>query len=171
MSFTELNGNSHPKLPRYKCHKVVEAFKIASIEYAGKPTNDTNIFVIKGENCSVTVEYAYMHKHQPKDGGYYVRYEDGYESYSPAAAFESGYRPVPESHIDRVKEECRELSEKVEKLSSFIDTSQYLALPDRDQALLSEQLLYMEEYQRVLEERLSLYGQSAKKSGVRECAQ
>jgi hypothetical protein len=27
----------------------------------------------------------------PQIGGYYVLYEDGYESFSPADAFESGY--------------------------------------------------------------------------------
>ena len=33
----------------------------------------------------------YMHKHKPEVGGYYVVYEDGYKSFSPAGAFESGY--------------------------------------------------------------------------------
>ena len=27
-------------------------------------------------------------------GGYYVVYEDGYKSFSPAGAFESGYTPL-----------------------------------------------------------------------------
>jgi hypothetical protein len=33
----------------------------------------------------------YMHKHKPVVGGYFVIYEDGYQSFSPAKAFEDGY--------------------------------------------------------------------------------
>ena len=32
-----------------------------------------------------------MDRHKPKAGGYYVVYDDGYKSYSPAKAFEEGY--------------------------------------------------------------------------------
>ena len=37
---------------------------------------------------------AYLDKHEPQAGGYYVRYADGYESWSPAEAFENGYMPI-----------------------------------------------------------------------------
>ncbi|WP_244589494.1 Rha family transcriptional regulator [Escherichia coli] len=37
------------------------------------------------------VSAEYICKHRPMSGGYYVVYEDGYESYSPAEVFESGY--------------------------------------------------------------------------------
>jgi hypothetical protein len=37
------------------------------------------------------VTAAYVRKHGPEVGGYYVVYEDGYKSYSPAEAFEGGY--------------------------------------------------------------------------------
>lgn len=37
------------------------------------------------------VGLSYVRKHNPKVGGYWVQYEDGYESFSPAEAFESGY--------------------------------------------------------------------------------
>lgn len=33
----------------------------------------------------------YIKKHKPQAGGYYVVYEDGYKSWSPAEPFESGY--------------------------------------------------------------------------------
>lgn len=33
----------------------------------------------------------YFLKHKPEAGGYYVQYQDGYTSYSPAQAFEEGY--------------------------------------------------------------------------------
>lgn len=42
--------------------------------------------------CPVfAVTRAYLMKHDPKPGGYYVLYGDGYDSYSPAQAFEEGY--------------------------------------------------------------------------------
>jgi hypothetical protein len=37
------------------------------------------------------VSRSYVVKHNPKVGGYYVVYKDGYESFSPADAFEDGY--------------------------------------------------------------------------------
>ena len=33
----------------------------------------------------------WLDKHNPEVGGYYVVYEDGYKSFSPAKAFEEGY--------------------------------------------------------------------------------
>jgi hypothetical protein len=33
----------------------------------------------------------YMAKHKPEVGGYFVQYDDGYTSFSPAKAFEDGY--------------------------------------------------------------------------------
>lgn len=76
-----------PPLPRYRCHKVVEAALI------GKITLGPTILHLETGQTGATVKVSveYLRKHQPEVGGYYVRYEDGYESYSPAAAFEAGY--------------------------------------------------------------------------------
>jgi hypothetical protein len=41
-----------------------------------------------------SVSRAFVFKHNPQPGGYYVVYEDGYESYSPAKAFEEGYTKI-----------------------------------------------------------------------------
>lgn len=43
---------------------------------------------------SVAVDMAWIEKHKPVIGGYYVRYADGYESFSPADAFEAGYTAI-----------------------------------------------------------------------------
>lgn len=40
------------------------------------------------------VSREYMMKHNPQPGGYYVVYDDGYKSYSPAKAFEEGYTKI-----------------------------------------------------------------------------
>ncbi len=39
----------------------------------------------------IPVSDEYFRKHNPTAGGYYVVYEDGYKSFSPAKAFEEGY--------------------------------------------------------------------------------
>lgn len=48
----------------------------------------------EGGYAPFTVDAAYVRKHQPQVGGYYVVYEDGYKSFSPAAAFEGGYTRI-----------------------------------------------------------------------------
>lgn len=40
------------------------------------------------------VDFEYMRKHKPQVGGYFVQYEDGYKSFSPAEPFESGYTRI-----------------------------------------------------------------------------
>ena len=42
----------------------------------------------------VLFDHAYVSKHQPKVGGYYVVYEGGYKSWSPPDAFEGGYTKI-----------------------------------------------------------------------------
>ncbi len=79
-----------PKLPMYACHKKVEALKIHSID----KSDADRVIISPDDGCPghpVVVSTAYMAKHSPQPGGYYVRYADGYESYSPAKAFEEGY--------------------------------------------------------------------------------
>ena len=53
-------------------------------------------FMVKGTQTLIVPLDGFVQKHNPQSGGYYVRYEDGYESYSPAEAFESGYTPIEE---------------------------------------------------------------------------
>lgn len=36
----------------------------------------------------------YIRKHKPEAGGYFIQYEDGYKSFSPAEPFESGYTRI-----------------------------------------------------------------------------
>ena len=75
-------------LPRYKCHKTVTAFQIASAE----ALSNGRVQLVGGDTAhSIIVDSAYVDKHHPRVGGYYVRYHDGYESWSPAKAFEAGY--------------------------------------------------------------------------------
>ncbi len=79
------------RLPLYKCHKEVRALKIAGYHFDG---DGPVILPDDPRFPPFRVSLAYMQKHQPKAGGYYVLYADGYESFSPAKAFEDGYTLV-----------------------------------------------------------------------------
>lgn len=82
------------ELPRYQCHKEVWALKIKHI------IQNPRGFELHFENeryCPVEVSRDWLLKHEPDVGGYFVVYEDGYRSYSPAAAFEAGYTLIDSS--------------------------------------------------------------------------
>lgn len=83
--------NTSREMPKYVCHKKVWALKIAEITATG-----SSITIIPADEGygPFVVDGAYMAKHKPEVGGYYVVYEDGYKSFSPAVAFESGYAPL-----------------------------------------------------------------------------
>ncbi len=78
------------EMPRYKCTKEVHALKIQSVDV--NPDNGVTIIMPEDEGyASFAVSEEYAKKHNPKAGGYYVVYEDGYNSWSPKEAFENGY--------------------------------------------------------------------------------
>lgn len=86
-------------IPKYQSHKVVEAFKIKDVVYdrdlaakSGRESDGGAVLVPEDPSIpGVKVDYLYLKKHKAKAGGYFVRYQDGYESWSPAGAFEKGY--------------------------------------------------------------------------------
>lgn len=81
----------------YQCHKRVQAFCIGAIEPFDQDGDKGYHLVPDDENVlGWAVRQAYMDKHKPEVGGYFVLYQDGYESFSPAAAFEQGYALVTE---------------------------------------------------------------------------
>jgi len=75
-------------LPQWKCHKVVRAAKIASIT---PTTYDMHAVGFEGDLSPIQVTTEWIVNKRAEVGGYYVVYEDGYASYSPAKAFEEGY--------------------------------------------------------------------------------
>lgn len=93
---------AHAQMPKYKCHKKVWALKIAKVVPSSKAGKDylkphTGTLIPEDNRYGpIEVSEEYMTKHAPKAGGYYVVYEDGYKSFSPALAFESGYALVQE---------------------------------------------------------------------------
>lgn len=102
-------------MPRYQCHKKVWALKIGSIEIIrptiadleailGAPDGEDPTQALNMVGAIITpadhafgnfgVTKSYIDKHDPQPGGYFVQYEDGYMSYSPAKAFEEGYTRI-----------------------------------------------------------------------------
>lgn len=90
------------EMPRYKSHKEVWALKIGAIAFDYDKAHAENRETDGSAMLTPTdpgyapfrVDAAYLRKHDPQVGGYYVVYTDGYKSYSPAAAFENGYTPI-----------------------------------------------------------------------------
>lgn len=80
------------ELPQYRSHKTVRALKIQSII----PVMDGSATIIPEDDRfpPFSVDAEYVKKREPKAGGYYVVYQDGYKSWSPAEAFEEGYTLV-----------------------------------------------------------------------------
>lgn len=97
----QLQNVGHP-LPRYKSHKTVAALKIAKVH---KDAHD-QVWLTPAEGQgrpygAFRVSHDYLLRHKPEAGGYYVLYADGYESWSPAKAFDDGYTLIteePEQH-------------------------------------------------------------------------
>lgn len=92
------------QLPLYQCHKKVRAAKISQLEILATgwrhqapdavPEHVAALHLVSPSGASlgsIKVSAGFMEKHQPQEGGYYVVYEDGYPSYSPAKPMEEGY--------------------------------------------------------------------------------
>lgn len=77
--------------PRYQCHKQVGALKIKTV--IDNPRGVELHFKDEGI-IPIQMVHPWGEKHKPIAGGYLVAYDDGYLSYSPADAFESGYTPI-----------------------------------------------------------------------------
>lgn len=60
-------------------------------------------------------------ENEKSKAGYHVRYQDGYESWSPAEPFEKAYK-CADSFLDRLHIEMRDLYEKMDKFAPFIES-------------------------------------------------
>jgi hypothetical protein len=87
---TTMDGAS-AEMPRYRSHKTVHALRIREISEARSADGAAIITPDDPGYAPFEVSGEYMRKHEPKAGGYYVVYDDGYKSWSPAEAFQGGY--------------------------------------------------------------------------------
>lgn len=86
--------------------------------------------------------------------GYYVKYDNGYESWSPADVFEKSYR-VADTFLDRLRIERDDLSLRYNKAQDFYYSPKFKELlwPDEQQAF-ETQLDLMRKYLAVLDARI-----------------
>src|SRR3990167_10214609 len=95
---TDPRSHLMDQLPQYESDKVVGALKMRAvlIKAGLGPGEDKGEYVLTFDDpgyeaAAYVVSADYVRKHNPQAGGYYVVYEDGYQSWSPAEAFEGGY--------------------------------------------------------------------------------
>ena len=86
--------------------------------------------------------------------GFFIKYQDGYESWSPAESFCKTYK-FANTPLDRMIIEREELSNKIDKLEKFICSEKFNSLNDKQRILLNMQLHSMIEYSLILKERIS----------------
>lgn len=95
-------------------------------------------------------------ENEKSNAGYHVRYQDGYESWSPAEPFDKAYKRA-DTFLDRLYIERTELHDKLTKLRSFIESPKFLetVTDEYQRKLLSKQEGIMQGYLDVLDERMS----------------
>ena len=85
--------------------------------------------------------------------GFYVRYQDGYESWSPAETFNKAYK-LADTPLDRLIIEHQELRDKINKLKEIMCRKEFCDFDYKQRILLNMQLRSMIEYSFILEERI-----------------
>lgn len=143
-------------LPQYQSHKKVWALKITQVDYLGTDTttDESLIVMVHFDAPFAPKRFNLRGKPTPEAGWYWITYPDGYISFSPAAAFEEGYTPVPKDHKERVLAEKRELDEKIGKLKTFFGNSIYAGINHDEQDRINEQLAAMHRYSEILADRI-----------------
>lgn len=89
------------------------------------------------------------------DDGYHVRYEDGYESWSPKDVFEKAYK-ITETPVDRMQIEASEVNDRYVNLAAFIDSGKMDEVVNDmyNKCLLEMQCCTMFDYIRILDTRI-----------------
>lgn len=99
-------------MKRYTSIKEVDADQIVAVSAFNYASRKYTLRL--KESPSVEVSDLWFNKHSDNKktnlvGGYFIRYADGYESWSPLEAFEAGYREiVPEQGKEALKVDNQE---------------------------------------------------------------
>ncbi|WP_262894171.1 DUF2829 domain-containing protein [Bacteroides ovatus] len=96
-----------------------------------------------------------IEKHEETEQGYRVKYEDGYESWSPAKPFEKSYK-CADTFLDRLHIEMKDLYDRLDKLVVFIDSGKMdeVVTDNYQKFLLRLQQVVMGNYVKTLECRI-----------------
>lgn len=89
---------SERRIPRYQSHKKVGALQIAEVD--GCRVSFEPVYSVTDDESlqpePIVVDPSMFARFTPGKGDWFVVYEDGFESFSPAKAFEEGYTPQGE---------------------------------------------------------------------------
>ena len=100
--------------------------------------------------------------------GYYVKYDNGYESWSPADVFEKAYK-LADTFLDRLRIERDELVVRTHKAEEFTMSSRCNELlTDREKKYLYTQIDLMRNYIEVLNIRIDLAITKRNEGTIRE---
>lgn len=143
------------EMPRYQSHKVVHALKIGEIkkDIVHPPTGMKQIITLApadSEYPPFEIPDVICARYFPVPGDYYVVYDDGYASISPAKAFEEGYtrladpptiseagllilRPISEASIEQtiVDKGLKAPRLRPQDIDAVIVSETYTTLPSR----------------------------------------
>jgi hypothetical protein len=129
-------------LPAYQSHKVVRAVKIKEIT----PAPGGGAIITPDLRSRFKVSHLYVGKHKPTVGGYFVQYKDGYQSSSPAEAFENGYAKVKGGKADNSKDKLEKANDDLkaanlkikeyEKLVKDIPTAKQIEIDENNRKLV-----------------------------------
>ena len=88
-------------MPKFQCVKTVEAERIQRVRITRNEADDITQITIWPEHSAkeLVLTRAMWQRYMPKQGDYLVTYDDGYQSISPAAAFEPGYAQLDDDGI------------------------------------------------------------------------
>jgi hypothetical protein len=90
------------EMPRYRSHKQVWALEIATV-------NGHKLTFRDAGYAAIMCDAPMFSRYTPVAGDFYVVYDDGYKSFSPAKAFKEGY-----TRIDREADARRAMNEASE---------------------------------------------------------
>ena len=115
-----------------------------------------------GEFIGITKRDPYANdpnKHNSDESGYFVKYKDGYESWSPKGVFEEAYK-CSDTHLDRMRIELDELIERLTKdINFYYSDKEHPFLSKSEAHLLGRQISVMREYADILLDRIKFaYG-------------
>ena len=125
--------------PRYKSHKTVEALKILDLKIRPDGSASIETDDISSSNPSIRFilaceGWADRFKGDENDLGYWVRYADGYQSWSPSEAFEGGYtRELSEEEEIELEIQAKDLNAPrltPKKIDETILGEQYHVFPE-----------------------------------------
>lgn len=107
-----MKSQTQKEMPKYNAKKVIWAHKIHGFIYDSDKQICAFVPSEPGYD-NVEISRAYVGKHNPHIGGYYLRHEDGHNSFAPADKFEACNTLIKDTFLIKTsadKEDTKESS-------------------------------------------------------------